>query len=348
MVSTKTRTSGTVVPSLQRAVTIQDVARYARVSTATVSRVLNGRATVDEEMADRVRKACHALQYRPNSAARSLAGGRPVLLGVVVGDLLNPFFVQVIQGIEDVMQSHDYLLVLCNSAHDSARERKYIEVLCAERVGGVIIVPKHLQHIMLFQEHNIPVVTVDQRAPDVDAVLIDNVAAAREAVAHLIAQGYRRIGVITGPMDTTTGRGRLDGYRMALHDAGLALDPALEFSGPFQEEIGRQAVEVMMGMSPSVDAILMGNNRITMGALQTLHARGVRIPDDMAVVAFDDVLWVPPGSVSLTRVIQPAYDLGRAAAKRLVEKLQAPGKDVRQEIVLSHRLQIGDSSRARA
>lgn len=335
------------IASTKKPVTIQDVAQHAHVSIATVSRVLNGITTVDAEMASRVRAACAALHYHPNRAARALAGGRPVLIGCVVADLLNPFFVEVIQGIEDTMHRYDYLLVLCNSAQDPGKERKYIEVLCAERVAGVIIVPKQQRYLSVFRQHNIPVVTVDQRAHDrtFDAVLIDNVGAAREAVAHLIGNGYQRIGMITGPLQSTTGHDRLEGYRLALRDAGIVHDPAIERSGSFEEESGRRYANELLDVQPPIEALVTGNNRITLGAMKTIHARGLHIPDDIAIVCFDDVPWASPGSIALTTIVQPAYELGKTAAMRLVQRLQHPEQSsARQEIVLAHHLHIGASS----
>ena len=211
--------------------TVQDVAVYAGVSTATVSRVLNGVDSVDVAMAERVRSACDVLQYRPNRAARALAGGRSALIGLIVSDIQNPFFMEVLRGVEDAIQQHGYLLVLCNSAEDPVRERQYIDVMCEESVAGAIVVPTTDRKSILqpFVDSNIPVVAVDRRVhdPAIDTVLLDNTAAAQEAVAHLIANGYRRIAMITGPDRTTTARERLAGYRLALRHAGIAPDPDL-------------------------------------------------------------------------------------------------------------------------
>jgi DNA-binding LacI/PurR family transcriptional regulator len=331
--------------------TVQDVAAYAGVSTATVSRVLNRVGSVDPALAERVRVACEALQYRPNHAARALAGGRSALIGLLVSDIQNPFFLEVLRGVEDTIQQHGYLLVLSNTAEDPMRERQYIEVMCAEAVAGAIVVPTTDRTSILqpFVEAGIPVVALDRRVhdPAVDTVLLDNVAAAREAVAHLIANGYRRIAMITGPERTTTARERLAGYRQALRQAGIAPDAVLERRGPFTADTGRERTRELLALQPPIDALLAGNNRLTMGALEAIHDHGLRIPADIAVVSFDQVPWISPGSISLTMVTQPAYELGSAAALRLVQRLQHPRPLARQEIVLAHRLDIGDSSQPR-
>lgn len=331
--------------------TVTDVARYAGVSTATVSRVLTGANTVDGVLADRVRAACVALQYRPNSAARALARGKSLIIGLLVTEFRNPFFMDIVHGVEDVTQEHGYLLVLCNSKEDQEREGQYIELMCAEQVAGAIVVPTTDRKPILtpLVESGIPVVCVDRRVHDrsIDTVLIDNTSAARAAVAHLIGNGYRRIGLVTGPDRTTTARERLEGYRGALLDAGIALDPALERRGPFTEELGRQLTDELLDLDPAVEALLIGNNRLVQGALAAIHARGMRIPEDIAVVGFDEVPWITPGSVSLTTVMQPAYELGSTAALRLIQRLKHPDRLARQETVLSYRLHIGDSSRPR-
>jgi DNA-binding LacI/PurR family transcriptional regulator len=327
------------------------VARRAGVSIATVSRVLNGVDTVDAALAERVRAACLDLQYRPNRAARALAGRGPATMGLLVGDLQNPFFMEVVRGVEDVAQRNGYLLVLGNSSEDPGKERQYIEVLCAEPVAGAIIVPTRERQpaLQLFRERDIPVVAVDRRVRDrsIDAVLIDNVSAACEALTHLIANGYRRIGLITGPQTTTTGRERLMGYRQALQAAGIAPDPALERRGPFTEDSGRRLAEELLDLDNPVEALFTANNRLTKGALEALHARSLRVPDDVAVVGFDEVPWAVPGSLALTTVTQPAYELGSTAALRLIQRLQHRGPLVRQEIVLAHQLCIRDSSHRR-
>jgi LacI family transcriptional regulator len=331
--------------------TIQDVAAQAGVSPATVSRVLNGSARVSPALAERVRATMQALQYRPSRAARALRANRSTILGLLISDIQNPFFTTLVRGVEDVAQRSGYSVILCNSDENPEKERHYIEVLCAEQVAGAIVVPTRERQdaMQLFRDHQIPVVAVDRRvrARDIDAVLVDNVRGAREAIAHLIGNGYRRIGLITGPLTTTTGRERRDGYRQALRDAGIPLDPHLEHCGPFKEESGLQLAGELCDLSTPIDALFATNNLLTLGALEALHARNLRIPDDIAVVGFDEMPWAALSSISLTTVTQPVYDLGSTAAMRLVHRLHNPGVLTRQEIVLAPTLCIRGSSRPR-
>jgi LacI family transcriptional regulator len=331
--------------------TIQDVADRAGVSIATASRVLNGSETVDATLADRVREAMRELRYQPSRAARTLAGRHPTIIGLLVIDMQNPFYMEVIRGVEDVAQRNGYLVVLCNSAEDGEKERQYIEVLCGEPVAGAVVVPTsdRLPFLGPFVERGIPVVTIDRRVCDgsADTVLVDNVAAAREAVAHLVGNGYRRIGLITGPDSATTARERREGYRAAMREAGIAVDPTLEQGGPYTEESARRLAGVLLDLDPPIEALFTANNRLTMGALRAVYDRGMRVPDSIALAAFDDVPWAHPGAGSLTSVIQPAYQLGFTAATRLIDRLREPGLAKHDEIVLAHELHIGESSRSR-
>lgn len=328
---------------------IQDVAKRAGVSIATVSRVLNGRDHVNEDVIARVRAAAQELQYQPSRAARALRANQATILGLLITDIQNPFFTALVRGVEDVAQRNGYSLILCNSDEDPQKERRYIEVLCAERVAGVIIAPtREQQHsFKLFSKHNIPVVAVDRRIKDseTDVVLVDNVRGAREATAHLIANGYRRIGIISGPISTTTGRERLEGYRLALQEADIEPDPALERIGSFKEESGRQRTYELLDLVKPIDALFVANNLMTLGALAALHECKLCIPDDIALVGFDEMPWASLQTISLTTVTQPVYEIGSTAALRLFQRLQNPAAFTRQEIVLAPTLRIRNSSR---
>ncbi len=333
--------------------TINDVAKKAQVSISTVSRVLNGTAFVNGEVKKRVEEAIQELAYQPSPAARSLRVNRSRIIGLLISDIQNPFFMSLIQGVEDEAHRNGYSLLLCNSNEDSNKEQQYLEVLCAERVAGAIIVPTRERleaGIDNFHKRNIPLVAVDRRIKDnsVDAVLVDNILGAREAVAHLINNGYRRIGVIVGPKTITTGRERLEGYRQALQEAGIPYDPLLTRSGTFRKESGQQLAQELLAITPAIDALFVGNNLMAMGALDAIHVRNLRVPENIAFVGYDELPWVAPGFVSLTTIAQPVYELGSTAALRLFQRLQKTAPQSRQEVILSPKLTIRDSSRPRA
>jgi DNA-binding LacI/PurR family transcriptional regulator len=334
-----------------KVITIREVARHAGVSTATVSRVLNGATTVDRGLAERVQLAVDELNYQPSRAARTLAGQASKLLGLLVTDMQNPFYLDLIRGIEEVAQQHGYLVVVCNTLENAQQEACYLEALVREQIAGTIVVPTQGQiaGIEHLNKRQIPLVVVDRRVEDrtLDCVVIDNVAAAREAVEHLIANGYRRIGVISGPKSVTNTNERVQGYRQALQTAGLPREAALEQRGTLVgQDVGFHLARKLLEFSPPIDAIFAANNRLTAGALRAIYASGKRIPQDVALVGFDEIQWAVPELISVTTVLQSAYELGSAAATRLIQRLRKPGSP-RQEIVLQHQLSVGASSAPR-
>lgn len=329
---------------------IQDVAKHAGVSIATVSRVLNGTAFVNDAIKHRVEDAIQALQYQPFSGARTLRGNRSKIIGLMVSDLQNPFFMSLIQGVEDQAHHNGYSVLLCHSNEDPKRERQYLKVLFAERVAGVIIIPtreRMVNELEPFHMQHIPIVAVDRRINDpvIDAILVDNIHGSKEAVSHLIANGYHRIGVIVGPKTLTTGRDRLEGYYQALQIAGITPDLELERSGPFRREIGVQLAQELLELPSPPDALFVGNNLLSQGALEAIFQHHLRVPDDLGFASYDELPWLSPAANSLTIVSQPVYELGSTAALRLFHRIQNDGTHSRQEVVLSPTLRIGESSR---
>lgn len=331
---------------------IQEVATRAGVSISTVSRVLNGTARVNADVAARVRSAMAELHYQPNSAARTLQSKRSRILGLLVTTIQQPFLARLIRGVEDVARQNGYSVLLCNSNEDPARERRNIELLCAERVAGTVVVTtsERPRDLHLFREHAIPVVGVEHRIADddLDLVLLDHERGAREAVAHLLAGGYQRIGMITGSELSTASREYLEGYCRAYQEAGLAYDRRLVSYGDFKQEGGYRLTNELLDLEPVLDALFVGNNLMMLGCLDALYERQLRVPEDVALVGCDEVPWATLGATSLTTVVQPTYELGNTAAQRLCQRLQHPAAFTRQEIVLAPTLCIRDSSRARA
>ncbi len=331
-----------------KSITIREVAQRAGVSVATVSRVVNGSTTVDSILVERVQAAMTELKYQPSRVARTLAGYASTLIGLLVTDMQNPFYLDLIRGVEEVAQRHGYLVVVCNTLENAQKEAKYLEVLAREPIAGAIVVPaqKQIAGMEYLSARQIPLVAVDRRVEDrsLDCVVIDNTAAAREAVAHLISNGYRRIGMIGGPKSITNTNERVAGYRQALQSAGIPREAPLEQRGTLVGvDVGFHLARKLLELDPPVDAIFAANNRLTVGALRAIYAQRKRIPDDVALVGFDEIQWAVPEMVSITTVLQSAYELGSAAASRLIQRLQKPDAP-RQEIVLQHQLSIGVSS----
>lgn len=336
----------------QKPITMRKVAQVAGVSMATVSRVLNGSGTVNVQVAERVRAVIASLKYQPNRAARTLASSRSAFIGLLIADIQNPFFIELMRGIEEEVRQNRYLLITSSNPSDPRTEeqRQYIGILAAVPLAGAIILPiqEWMEELDLLKARNIPIVAIDHpiRDPSIDAVGIDNVLAAKEAVAHLIANGYRRIGVITGPLSSSSANERLLGYRQALQEAGIKHSPVLEQRGFNTEETGQNATRLLLDLDPPPDAIFSTNNRLTIGTLRTLSMRRKRMPDDIALVGFDMVGWAIPDLFSITTVLQPVYELGRTSTNRLIQRIRQPDAPI-QKIILPHQLLIGESSRPR-
>ncbi|MFI7209384.1 LacI family DNA-binding transcriptional regulator [Micromonospora aurantiaca (nom. illeg.)] len=326
--------------------TIYDVARRAGVSPATVSRVLNGRASVDPDMAARVRQAAQDLDYRPNAVARSLRRSRTSLWAVIISDIGNPFFTSMVRGVEDVAQEAGFSVVLCNGDEDPEKEARYVAAALAERMAGVIISssgrPALISRLV---QARIPVVAIDRqpRGVEVDTVLVDNTHGAEQATAHLVGSGYRRIACITGPRRISTAMQRLRGYQRALKASGRQTTEDLIRYADFREEGGYRAMASLLETAEPPDAVFAANNLMTVGALECLVDNGIGVPDPFGIVGFDDIPWAHLVRPSLSTVAQPTYDLGRTAATLLVERIADPAK-APSTVVLHTELRVRDSS----
>lgn len=326
--------------------TLKDVARHAGVSVPTAARALGGYGHVSPATRDRVLRAARALDYQANAIARSMIKGRTHTLGVIVSDNANPFFAAVVRGIEDVVLARGYTIMLCNTDEDPAKEAAYIAMIRQKRADGVIISPSRGASKLLraLSASGVPVVQVDRRVRGLaaDAVLCDNRAGVAAAVAHLVRLGHRRIGMIGGPRQVYTGRERLAAFRAALRRAGL---PAVErwiLEGTFKEDSGYELAGYFLRDRRRPTALFVANNLMTIGALLRLKEAGVRIPQEMAVVGFDDMDWAPILTPPLTAVAQPSYDLGRTAGTLLLERLETGGGRPRT-VVLPPRLVVRES-----
>jgi LacI family transcriptional regulator len=305
--------------------TIVDVARAARVSTATVSRVLNNQPQVDPQLTARVLTAVKDLGYRPSRVARSLRTRRNRVWALIISDVrTGPFFADLVRGVEDVAYGAGYSLFLCNMDEDAAKEAAYMELAVAENVGGVILTPSSDRtDLAPLARSGIPVVLVDRTLPSAhaDSVLVDNVSGAYQAVHHLLSAGYKRIACIAGPLRTTTGERRYVGYCKALAEAGWDLDEGLVRFADFREAGGREAMQDLLQLPHRPDAVFVTNFLMATGALQAVNQSHLVIPRDIAFASFDDLTWWTLLRPPLTAVAQPAYDLGLESARLLLSRL---------------------------
>ena len=330
--------------------TIYDVARHAGVSPATVSRVLNGHANVDPELTARVNSSTAELGFRRNAVARNLRRQRTTLWAAIISDIANPFFTSLVRGIEDVAQSAGYYLVLCNSDEDLKKESGYLRAVVSERMAGVIISPasERSTDIAPLLDAGTPVVVVDRsvRGVQVDRVQVDNVQAAADATAHLLANGAQRMACITGPRRATTARERLQGYERALRKASRVVDPSLVRYADFREQGGYDAMASLLDQGNPPDAVFVTNNLMTIGMLECLAVRGISIPDKMLVVGFDDLPWTRLIRPTLSVVKQPTYEVGQTAAHLLIQRIDQPTRPPSTVVLAAKLAAAGSSHRA--
>lgn len=305
--------------------TISDVARQAGVSPATVSRVIQGAKNVSPATREKVQRVIENLGYVPSAVAQSLRSKRTRSLALVVSDITNTFWTTVARGVEDVAQRHGYSVLFCNSDENLNKQDQYLDLLISQQVDGVIIAPfdSDARHLDKLRQRSIPTVVIDRRITgwDVDSVLSDSLAGARALVQHLIGLGHEQIAIVSGPATTSTAEDRVAGYCMALSEAGLPLDPSLIKRGEFRSVSGESLAQQLLDENPRLAAVFAANNVIAMGIIDALGERGLRVPQDVALVCFDDLPNVSHLYPFLTVVAQPVYDMGVNAAQLLLSRL---------------------------
>lgn len=324
-------------------VTLRDVAERAGVSKITVSRVVNGNAHVSVETEERVRAAIVELRYVPNQLASSLRRRQTDSIALLLPDITNLYWTTVARGIEDVAERQGYGVFLCNTDEDPAKEEKYLDLAVRRRVDGVIIGPT-LESAPLLAElihQQVKFVLIDRAVEGIHADVVrgDSYSGAYALTEHLLANGHERVAFVGGPLSTSTGLDRLNGYKAALAATGRAVEPELVRVGSYSQPSGSRLTHELLDLPEPPDAILTGNNQITMGALTATEQRGVSVPADLALASFDDVPAMNFPAPFLTAAVQPAYRIGQLGAERLLSRL-ANDDDAFQDLVLPVRLVV--------
>ena len=329
--------------------TIKDVARQAGVSTMTVSRVINNTGYIRSETRERVELAISDLGYLPNALARSLRFKQTKTIALVLTDITNPFFTTVARGVEDAAGAQGFSVLFCNTDESESAEGEYLSILLQKQVDGVLLVPtsNESRAIPLLRERGVPVVTLDRRVsdPSVDAVRGDSERGAYDLVRHLIDLGHTRIAVLTSAHSVSTVTDRVAGYRRALSERGLAIDPRLICcSDDFSTEGGYRATQRLLALQPRPTAIFGTTNFIAFGAFRAMRQAGLQVPEQISLVTFDDLpdswLMLP----FLTTVNQPAYAIGQQATELLFDRLEGRGSLAARTIILPGELIVRRSS----
>jgi LacI family repressor for deo operon, udp, cdd, tsx, nupC, and nupG len=334
-------------PQPARVRTVKEIAAIAKVSVATVSRALQRPEIVSEETRQRIHEVVKRLGYTPNALARNLRTARTRLIIALLPDIANPFFSEVIRGIEQVAHENGYSVLLGETQSSLVREQAYADMVAARQADGIITM-----------SHRVPAIPIDGRLPVVNAceyvkdkkissVYIDNVAAAGAAVDYLVTLGHRDIAFIAGPSSSPICVDREQGYQLALQRAKIAANPALIAVGDFSIEAGERAIDLFLSQGQTFSAVFCSNDEMAIGAMRALISHGLRVPGDVSVVGFDDIRFARYTSPPLTTVAQPKNALGREAMTMLIELLNDPEVPPRKR-VLSADLVVRGSTAPRA
>lgn len=339
-------------------ITIRDVARHAQVSVTTVSHVVNATRFVSEVARERVQRAIDELGYVPSALARSLKSNRTHTVGMMIPNSSNPYFAEIIRGIEDTCYGAGFNVILCNSDDDPHKQSTYVRLLSEKQVDGLIVLSSGSDSELLdtLRAARMPQVVVDREIDDLaaDLVEVNHEAGGSLATRHLLALGHRRIACIAGPQGLSSARQRVQGYRAALADAGLPLgdarqaatDEALVRSGDFTSAGGHAA---MLALLPPDDrkhwptAVFASNDLMAIGAVCAAASRGLRIPQDLSVVGFDDIALAAYCNPPLTTIAQPKHETGELAARLLLQRIAEPSRGLQREI-LQPALQVRQST----
>lgn len=327
---------------------IKKIAKAAGVSTATVSRVLNGSDKVRESTTKRVKKVVDEMNYRMDHVARRMKVKQTdsLVIGLVITDIDNPFFSSVAKGVEDVASKNKFVTMICNTNENPEKEKFFLNAMLSEKVSGVIIVPTtgNFDFFQELVEDGFPMVMVDRKPKGlkIDSVSLNNKKGGYDAVKKLIQNGHQRIGIVAGIKGLSNTQDRLAGYIEALKEKQIEVDEDLIVYGDYVESGGRRAINKFMSLKEPPTAVFSTNNLMTLGCIKELYARELTIPDDIAIIGFDDSTWAEALIPPLTTVKQPGFELGVNAAELLMKRLNN-GDSNNIDVVLNPELVIRKS-----
>ncbi len=316
-------------------VSIKDIAEAAGVSHSTVSRALSDSPLVKPETKARIRRLAQEMGYTPDAIARSLVTQRTQTIGVVVTTITDPFVAEVVQGIEDTAQQHGYSVILASSAAQPERELAAVDMLRGKRVDGIIVTSSRVG--ALYLEHlervGVPVVLINnhnvQSGRYTFSVSVDNRHGGHLATMHLIQSGHRRIAYVSGPANHSNDAERLSGYRQALEEAGIPFDPALVVPGNGRLDGGERALHRLNELDVPPTAVFCYNDVTAIGLLSTARSLGIRVPQDLAVVGFDNIPMAAHSCPPLTTIAQPQREMGQMATTMALELMKEDDAPVR-------------------
>lgn len=318
---------------MNKKVNIKDIAKLANVSHTTVSRALNNKSRIRKETREKILSIASQLGYRPNFVARSLVMKRTKTLGLVITNIANPFYTELAQGIEKTSTKLGYSIILCSTQSDISTEKQYIEMLRSKGVDGIIFSSAHMEdpNILALAEEEFPIVLVNRRTyhpmvkERVDYVGVNNLRGGFLAIEHLIRLGHQRIGVIGGSQESSVGLERLEGGKKALQIYGLEQRNDYFLEGNFLKRSGYQRGNEFIEMAHMPTAIFATNDYMALGVYQAFLEKGFRIPEDVALVGFNDIEFSSMKGIELTTIGQKKFEMGALAVEMLVERIEKRG-----------------------
>jgi LacI family transcriptional regulator len=352
------------VPPQKTSVTVADVAKAAGVSKATAARVLGGYGIFSDKVRDEVMAAAQLLDYRPNELARSMTTGRSGTIGVVVGDIENPFFSSAVRGITDVARTAGFTVILTNSGEEIEAEKAAIRALLAKRVDGLIVTPsrsREIGHLQEIQQSGRPLALLDRAVPELDAdtVTVNDRESAEQATNLLIRNGHRRIAYITAcdtpehtyrdlnEIHTASVRHRIEGFLKACNDAAIAEPSTLVRLGANGRAETRRLAEQLLKSSDAPTAILASDSLIALEVFKVIRDFGLSIPEDISLITFHDADWTSVTSPPVTVIDQPVYNLGETVAKLLIARMKNALEPTRQVVVPTRLIERGSVAERR-
>ena len=315
------------------AATMKDIARRTGLGLATISSYFNG-GNVREKNRIKIEEAIEELHYEVNEVARGLKTNATRTIGVVIPELNNTFCAEIITGMEDVLRSHGYATIVCDCRTDKKLEREAVEFLTRRRVDGIINMPvdEEGNHLKRFQKTGKPIVLIDRKIQGIncDSVLVDNKKAAEDAVRYFIERGHRNIGIIGGPEEVFTAQERMAGYYKALESAGIPVSDSLIWHGDYTIQGGVRGLEELVQNNPEMTAVFVTNYEMTMGAMIGVNELGIRIPEQLSMIGFDNLQFARACNPKLTIVAQPTDGIAKEVAKVMLNHLENTGEASRE------------------
>jgi LacI family transcriptional regulator, repressor for deo operon, udp, cdd, tsx, nupC, and nupG len=326
-------------------VRIADVAKLANVSTATVSRVISNAGTVKKETEEKVLEAIKKLNYQPNVLARQLRRLETNTILVIVPDITNSFFSNVLRGIESVAIENEYQVILGDAQNMAEQEKSYLTLVRQKTADGIILLTARTdQHILEELADEYPVVLACEyfEGSKIPTVSIDNISSARKATEYLIGLNHKRIGHISGPLNIVVGRDRLRGFQQAMLQHGLNIDSQLVQEGNFSYESGFNLMKKFLALNHPPTAVFVANDEMAIGAIKAAKASGLKVPEDISVVGFDDIKFASIFEPALTTIAQPTFNMGKKAMELLINLINNEDLE-RDQFMLDDQLIIRDS-----